>query len=132
MGLFEIGRNVVLPELSEVFHSLEGLFGLVLVSLEDKEEPLVVKEFSIVLNFMFGDVVIEFLHFFEFVLIVLNLTVVKEPGSFFAGFCFLFLFYLLVLSLLDGKNRYALGSKESSWIALFAYILYFEYLKSYI
>jgi hypothetical protein len=113
-----------LPELSERFHGLERLFRLVLVSLEDKEEPLVVKEFSIVLDFMFGDVVIEFLHFFEFVLIVLNLAVVKEPGSFFAGFCFLFLFYLLVLGLLDGKNRYARGSNESSWMALFGYIVF--------
>lgn len=93
MGLFEIGWNVVLPELSEVLHSLEGLFGLVLVSLEDKEEPLVIEEFSIVLDFMFDGVLFEFLHFFEFVLIVFDLAVVNEPGSFFTWLSFLFLFY---------------------------------------
>lgn len=82
-----------MPELSEVLHSLEGLFGLVLVSLEDKEEPLVIEEFSIVLDFMFDGVLFEFLHFFEFVLIVFDLAVVNEPGSFFTWLSFLFLFY---------------------------------------
>ena len=95
MGLFKIGWNVVLPKLSELFHGLEGLFWFVLVSLEDKEEPLVFEEFSIVLDFMFGDVLLELVHFFELVFIVFDLTEVKEPGSFFTYFCFLFLFYWL-------------------------------------
>jgi hypothetical protein len=61
--------------------------------LEDKEEPLVIEEFSIVLDFMFDGVLFEFLHFFEFVLIVFDLAVVNEPGSFFTWLSFLFLFY---------------------------------------
>jgi hypothetical protein len=93
---------------------------------------LVVEEFSVVFDFVFHDVLLKFLHFFEFIVIMFDLTKIKEPSTLLSWLCFLFLFYLIEYGLLIGKNRYARGSNESSCMPWFAYIIVFENLKPYI
>ena len=95
MRFLEIGRDVIQSEFFKFFHGLERLFGLVLISLQDQEQFLIIKDISIVLDFMLDNVLLEFVHFFNFVLIMFDLPIVEEPCTLFTWLCFLFLFYQL-------------------------------------
>ena len=74
----------------------------------------------------------EFTHFFELVLVMFDLAEIKESSALLTWLCFLFLFYIFEYGLLVGKNLYARVSKDNYWRPWFAYIIFFEYLKSYI
>lgn len=83
---------------------LKGIFGFVAMALEEEEQPLLIKELLVVVNFVFSDVLMELVYLFAFVLVVLSLSEVKEPRSFFPFFRFL-LFLWIGQGLLLGKKR---------------------------
>lgn len=83
---------------------LNGIFGFVAMALEEEEEPLLIEELLVVVDFVFSDVLMEFIYLFAFVLVVLSLSEVKEPSSLFPFFCFL-LFLCIGQGLLLGKKR---------------------------
>lgn len=73
-------------------HGLEGFFRFVSMRLEEEEQFLLIPEFSIVLDFILVDVLMELSNLFLFVVIMLNLSVVEKSTAFLAFFSLLFLF----------------------------------------
>jgi hypothetical protein len=73
-------------------HGFEGLLGFVAVGLQEEKQPLLIKEFSVVLDFVFVDVFVELSDFFLFVFVMLNLSVVEESTALLAFLGLLFLF----------------------------------------
>ena len=75
-----------------------------MVPLQEEEQPLLVEEFLIVLDFILGDILIELFHLLFLVLIMLDLPEEKEPGALFALFSLLLLL-CMGSSLRFGKKR---------------------------
>jgi hypothetical protein len=73
---------------------LKSFFGFVGVSLEEEEESLFSEKLAIVINFVFGDVVVEFVQFFAFVLVMGGLSEKEEASALLALFCLLLLLWV--------------------------------------
>jgi len=76
------------------------------MSLQEKQQPLVIKVLLVIVDLVFSNVFMELLNLLAFVLIVLNLSEIEEASSFLALLRFLFFFYV-AQNLLLGKNKYA-------------------------
>lgn len=83
---------------------LEGVFGFVPMPLQKEQEPLLVKELSIVVEFVFSDILVKLVQLFAFVLVMFDLSEKEEAGAFFALFGFLF-FLCIAHRVLLGKKR---------------------------
>lgn len=92
-----------------VVEGLDGFFGLVAVGLEEEEKALFIKVFPIVLDLVFGDVLMEFMNLFLLVFVVLDMPIVEESASLLALLCLL-LFLYFSFRLLLGKKRKAFSS----------------------
>lgn len=68
-------------ELDVFHHSLECLFGFVLVAGKEQEHFLLVKVISVVVDFLFLTVLMKLLKLFLFILIVLTLTIEIKPST---------------------------------------------------
>ncbi len=54
------------------------------MALQDKEQSLVIKELSVVFDFMFVNVIIELFDLFEFVVVMFDLSEVEKSSALFA------------------------------------------------
>ena len=93
-----------MPKFEVTLHGLEGILGFIFLTLQKQQKSLLVKVLFIVLDFLFIDVLVELSEFLFLIVIVLNLSEVKEATSLFAFFCLFFLFYLNPY-ILFGKNK---------------------------
>lgn len=72
----------------------KSFFGFVAVALEEEEKSLLCEELAVVFNFVFGDVIVEFVQFFAFVLVMGDLPEKEEASALLALFCLLLLLWV--------------------------------------
>lgn len=70
----------------------EGLLGFVSMTLEEEEEALLVEELAVVLEFVLGHIVMEFMQFLAFILVMQDLSVEEETCALLSFFRLLLLF----------------------------------------
>ena len=80
--------------LSKVYvalHGLKSFLRLVPISLQEKEQTLLFEELSVVLDLIFGRILIELFDLFAFILVMLDLPKVEKARALLALLSFLFL-----------------------------------------
>lgn len=102
--LGEVRGDVCLSKIEVAVKGLDGFLGLISMGLKEEEEALFVKVFPIVLDFVFGDVLMELVNLFSFILIVLDVSVIKESGALLSFFSLL-LFLWFRVEVLVGKKK---------------------------
>jgi len=85
----DVDRKEGLSELKMAVHGLKSVLGFIAVGLKEKKKALIVEVLLIILDLVLGNIFIELMRFFPFILIMLNLSVIEEPASLLALFCFL-------------------------------------------
>lgn len=62
------------------------------MTLEEEEKALIVVEFAVVLEFVLGNIVMEFMQFLPFILVMQDMSEEEETCALFAFFRLLLLF----------------------------------------
>ena len=94
-GLLLDARDILETKLAVILHGLERLLGLEFVCRQKLHDYLLIlPELSIVLDFLFTDILIELLQLALLILVVLYLAVEEETGTFFVERCLLFGFWV--------------------------------------
>jgi len=78
-------------ELDVFHHCFEGFFRFVLISYKEKEDFLLIKIISIVVDFLLKTVGMKLFEFFLFIIIMFDLPIEIKSGSFFIESCLLLL-----------------------------------------
>ena len=54
------------------------------MALQDKQQSLVIEELSVVFDFMFGNVIVKLFNFFEFVVVMFDLSEIEKSVALFS------------------------------------------------
>lgn len=102
---FKIRRQIVNSELQVLIHRSDGLFGFIMMPLQEKQQLLIIKVLPVNFDLMLDNVLLKLLDLFELVLVMFNLSVVEESSAFFRELCLLlFLWPIINWKYLMGKT----------------------------